>query len=274
MRDDESEALAALMRIMPDLLADADDGLAVLGLCGAQGSGKSTLATALKDRMEAQETPTAILSIDDLYATRTERQALAQTVHPLLATRGVPGTHDVALGLTVIAALERGDAAPLPRFDKAADDRLPKSAWPRATAGTRLLILEGWCVGAWPQPEAEIVEPANALERDEDGDGRWRRYANAALGGVYQRLFARIDRLVLLAAPGFAVVQGWRTQQERNLRAQGDGAGVMDDAAIARFIQHYERLTRHILTEMPGRADMVIDLREDRSVAGVRGRVA
>jgi len=40
----------------------------------------------------------------------------------------------------------------------------------------------------------------------------------------------------------------------------------MDDAELARFVQHYERLTRHIIAEMPGRADVVIRLDEARRV--------
>jgi D-glycerate 3-kinase len=40
----------------------------------------------------------------------------------------------------------------------------------------------------------------------------------------------------------------------------------MDAAAVAAFIQHYERLTRHILTEMPGRADLTLYLDPDRRV--------
>jgi D-glycerate 3-kinase len=39
----------------------------------------------------------------------------------------------------------------------------------------------------------------------------------------------------------------------------------MDAAGIARFIQHYERLTRHILAEMPARADLLVRLGADRS---------
>jgi D-glycerate 3-kinase len=90
---------------------------------------------------------------------------------------------------------------------------------------------------------------------------------NDALGGEYQRLFAKIDLLVLLAAPSFDVVLKWRTQQEHELRQQsGNKAGVMTDAALVRFIQHYERLTRHILIEMPGRADLVIRLSPERAV--------
>lgn len=239
------------------------DGLRVIGLCGAQGSGKSTLAAGLAALFERESVPTAILSIDDLYLTRAERERLARDVHPLLRTRGVPGTHDIALGLSILDDLAAGRPASLPRFDKARDDRAPASDWAGASADTRLLILEGWCVGARPQPEAALAKPVNALERDEDPDGLWRRFANAALAGPYQHLFGRIDRLILLAAPGFDIVLRWRIEQEHRLRrAQGGG---MSDAEVARFIRHYERLTRHILAEMPGRADLVIPLAEDRS---------
>jgi len=170
----------------------------------------------------------------------------------------------VALGLSVIAALERGERAALPRFDKATDDRLPPTRWEHAAPGTRLLVLEGWCVGARPQPPSMLAEPINVLEREEDGDCVWRAYANAALAGVYQTLFSRMDLLVMLAAPGFDVVLRWRAQQEEDLRAKGRGG--MTDAEIARFIQHYERLTRWMLEEMPARADMVVWLGEGREL--------
>lgn len=253
---------------------EGSDGLLVAGICGAQGSGKTTLAEALQRRFSESGTPTAVLSLDDLYRTKAEREGLAASVHPLLRTRGVPGTHDVALGLATIAALERGEAIALPRFDKAADDRAPRGEWPLAPAATRLLILEGWCLGARPQDEAALAEPVNALERDEDPHATWRCYANRALAGDYQRLFARIDLLALLAAPGFDSVFGWRRQQEDDLRARSgpDATGVMSDADLRRFIQHYERLTRHVLAEMPERADVVVRLAGDRSVVGVTTR--
>ena len=244
-------------------LAAGGGGLLVVGLCGAQGSGKSTLAAALSDRLDSAGIATVVLSLDDIYLTRAERQELARSVHPLLATRGVPGTHDVTLGLDTIAALERGEAVHLPRFDKGSDDRVPKADWPLAPVGTQVLLLEGWCVGALPQPSAALAEPVNALEAEEDPNGIWRAYANAALGGAYQALFARIDFLVLLAAPSWEVVETWREQQEAELREIG-GARVMSPAEVRRFIQHYERLTRSILTEMSARADLVVRLGSDR----------
>ncbi len=243
--------------------ARAKGALYVLGLCGTQGSGKSTLAASLARLLAEQGLATAVLSLDDLYMTHAARAELGRRVHPLLATRGVPGTHDIALGLHVVDELAAGRAVELPSFDKALDDRRPPGHGRVAPAGTRVLLLEGWCVGALPQPGAALREPANAHEREHDADGRWRRHVNDALAGDYQRLFARLDELWLLQAPGWESVLEWRIGQERKLRerlaAEGTrGARAMDDAEVARFIANYERLTRHILAEMPARADVVI----------------
>lgn len=252
--------LAALAHALEARLA-RKPGLLVAGICGSQASGKSTLAGALAERFNRAGVPAATLSLDDLYLSRADRQALATRVHPLFATRGPPGTHDVSLGLAVIDALAAGEATPLPRFDKLRDEPWPRDRWPLAPAGTRLLVLEGWCVGAMPQTQADLAEPVNELERAEDGQGVWRSHANAMLAGPCQDLWRRIDHLTLLAAPGFEVVHAWRREQEQGLlRADTRGLSGMDDAALARFIAHYERLTRHILAEMPGRADLLVRL--------------
>lgn len=237
----------------------------VLGLCGAQGSGKSTLAEELAGKLRGEGLAVASLSIDDLYLTRAERASLAREVHPLLQTRGVPGTHDVALGQALLHAIDAGEPVLLPRFDKLADERMPPDRWERCDRPLDVLIFEGWCVGARPQPAASLAAPINRLERDEDPDGTWRGYVNAALGGAYQQLFARIDFLTLLAAPAWDVVPAWRMEQERDMQRRARSETAMDAAAIARFVQHYERLTRHILAEMPARADLTIRLDRDRS---------
>jgi D-glycerate 3-kinase len=235
-----------------------------IGLCGPQGSGKTTAVRVLRRLLETRGRRTADLSLDDLYLTRAERRALAAKAHPLLATRGPPGTHDVDLGMDILARLRAPGFVTVPRFDKARDDRAPKSEWNRVQGPADIVFFEGWCVGAVPQAVAALDEPLNALEREEDADGVWRRFVNAALAG-YQRLFREVDRLVLLAPPSFEVVVGWRIEQEQKLRArQPSGAAVMTDAEVRRFVAHYERLTRHILVEMPGRADVVIRLGADR----------
>jgi len=243
----------------------------ILGLCGAQGSGKSTLAAALHARVADRGLASAIVSLDDLYLSGKARAALAATVHPLLRTRGVPLTHDVAHGLSLIDAVRDGRAVRLPRFDKARDEPEPETRWTAVPAGLDLLILEGWCVGARCQDEAALATPVNSLERDEDASGVWRGAVNAALRTGYTALFARLDRLVLLAAPGFDVVARWRLEQENALRraraAAGlDAGGLMDAAAVECFVRHYERLTRWILAEMPDRADLTLRLGPDRAV--------
>ncbi len=243
-------------------------GPLILGLCGAQGSGKSTLADALRARLAADGIRTAILSLDDLYLPGAARTRLAQAIHPLLRTRGVPLTHDVTRGIALIDAVRDVHPVRLPRFDKARDE--PEAAWQSVPPDLDVLIFEGWCVGARPQADTAIATPINTLEREEDGDGTWRRAVNAALAADYAALFDRIDRLVLLAAPGFDVVVGWRLEQERalgrRLCAEGRStAGLMDEPQIARFIQFYERLTRWILEEMPSRADLTLRLDIDRT---------
>lgn len=245
---------------------------ALVGICGAQGSGKSTLTETLTEHFREKGLRVAALSLDDLYLRRAEREHLAAAVHPLLATRGVPGTHDVELGEAVLDALGKPGTISVPRFDKSIDDRFPERAWETVEGPVDLILFEGWCVGASAEAERALAAPINVLERTEDADGQWRRYANTALAGDYQRLFGRIDLLILLAAPSFEIVARWRTEQEEHLRrklhAEGreQGSGLMSAEQIARFVQHYERITRHILTEMPARADIVIKLNGERQI--------
>jgi len=236
-----------------------------LGICGAQGSGKSTLAAALAALLGARGLTVAALSLDDFYLTRAERAQLARDVHPLLATRGVPGTHDVPLATRTFAQLAKAGDTALPSFDKAIDDRRDPAQWPRVRGPADVVLFEGWCVGARPQTAAALATPINALERDEDAGGQWRRTVNDALAGPYRPLFDGFDRLLLLQAPSFEVVFEWRREQEQKLARKlaasgGDGNALMDEAQLARFIAHYERLTRHILEEMPARADILFTL--------------
>jgi len=248
----------------------AEERMLVLGLNGAQGTGKSTLARLLRRLLERiYGLRVAILSLDDLYLTVEERMRRAEAIHPLLATRGVPGTHDVALGIRTIRALREGKPLALPRFDKSRDDRVPVAQWPRWDGRCDVVIFEGWCVGARPQRRDEPEEPINGLERLEDPTGDWRYYVNRELGGHYQALFAEVDVLVMLRPESFDHVFAWREQQEARLRDQGGGPEVMGPTAVRRFVMHFERLTRFMWEEMPARADAVVYLGADHMPAEV-----
>lgn len=235
----------------------------VFAISGLQGSGKSTLAAQVAARAEADGLRVAVVSLDDLYLTRDQRQRLAREVHPLLATRGPPGTHDVALGCRVLDALKAGDDIAVPRFDKLADDRA-EDAWTRVQGRVDLVLFEGWCVGAVPEDGPALATPINALEREEDADGRWRHYCNAALRRDYSALWSRLDALWFLQPPGFEVVRTWRWQQEQAMVARDPARRGMDRAQLDRFIQHYERTSRHLLATLPATADRVVRLDEQR----------
>ena len=222
------------------------DHIPLIGIAGAQGSGKTTLARAAAARLGA-----AHLSLDDVYRTRTERQAMARDIHPLFAVRGPPGTHDLALLEQTIAALFSAgtdNRTPLPAFDKLADDRAPETQWPVFTGRPSAVLIDGWCLGATAQAKGELIAPINDLEAESDPDGLWRGAVNAALNGPYAEVFARFDAILFLKAPSFDAVLDWRCEQEAGLMGLTlDNLPATRRAELAVFIQHFERITRHML---------------------------
>jgi D-glycerate 3-kinase len=243
-------------RVLDDALAHA---CRVYAISGLQGTGKSTLSAQMAELAKARGLNVVALSIDDFYLGHAQREALGRRVHPLCATRGPPGTHEVALACDVLDALRDRHPAALPRFDKIADDRLARDAWPIAR-DTDLTILEGWFLRVPPQPPADLVEPLNALERDEDPHGTWRRWCNDALAVDYPPLWSRLDRMLFLQGPGFEVVPEWRWQQEVTLQAQHPGRHAMSHAQVMRFVQFFERVSRQALRTLPAIADRTIRL--------------
>lgn len=243
-------------------------GVPVLAISGLQGSGKSTLAAQVVALAGARGLRAATLSIDDFYLTRAERQRLARQVHPLLLTRGPPGTHDLALAHATLDAVAARQPVALPRFDKLADERRPPAEWPRVEGALDLLVFEGWFLGTPAEPEAALDTPLNALERDADPHGHWRRGCNRALANDYPALWQRCDRLWFLQPPDFAVVPRWRWQQEQTLQANHPERSSMSRAQLERFVQYYERVSRQALRTLPALADRVIALDDQRRVLG------
>ncbi|HET7126643.1 MAG TPA: kinase [Lysobacter sp.] len=246
----------------PFVAAVLDDALAHAARCyaiaGLQGTGKSTLSAQVAALAATRGLRTVVLSIDDFYLGRRQRLRLGREVHPLLATRGAPGSHDVPLAIETIDALREGRATPLPRFDKIADRRLPPSKWPTARAD--LVLFEGWFQKVPAQREDELIVPLNALERDEDPDGTWRRWCNDALGRDYPPLWRRIDRMLFLEGPGFEVVPEWRWQQEVTLQAANPDRQAMTKTQVQRFVQFFERVSRQALRTLPAIADRHVRL--------------
>jgi len=241
----------------------------IVGINGAQGSGKSTVCRFLEVLLRARGLRAVTLALDDLYLSQPERKVLARQIHPLFATRGVPGTHAAGVGMAIVEAVRAGRSFTLPRFDKARDDRAEQG---EAFAGPiDVLLFEGWCVGAIAQGGPALLKPVNALESEQDAAATWRGLVNRFLARDYARLFGEIDLLVMLKIESFDRVIINRSLQEAKLRAANpDAPGLMDKAALVQFVAHYERLTRWMLEEMPGRADICIDIGPDQAPVAMR----
>ena len=248
----------------------------LMGLQGCQGSGKSTMAEFLQLLLAAEhELKAVVLSIDDFYLTLSERQQLAAEVHPLLLTRGVPGTHDVSMAVVTLKqlqALKTGESCSLVSFNKAIDDRANQQDWPQVQGPIDVIILEGWCIAMPPQAATDLTTPMNELEKNEDADGCWRQYVNQQLQDGYADLFAMLDFLAVLEAPSFECVYGWRKLQEQKLAERLKNAPaekkakLLGPSELARFIAHYQRLTEHGLKHLAEQANFVITLDSDHVV--------
>lgn len=271
--DDVEQWVAPFLDKLVARLSSPGSRPLLLGLNGAQGTGKSTLGQLITLILEGQGFTVVCLSIDDFYLGKAERNQLAQAVHPLLQTRGVPGTHDIDLLNNTLESLlqpQEIGSVNLPRFDKATDDRVSESQFLQQSLPVDLIILEGWCVGAVAESEQTLSDPINQLEAEEDADGAWRRYVNDKLRSHYEPLFARMDGLVFLQAPSFDQVFEWRSLQERKLKAIQTEAspGVMNESQLHRFIQHYERITQQCLTRLPSQADVIFRLDKSHRIVG------
>ena len=234
----------------------------IIGVSGSQGSGKSTLSRILAEQASEVTGQSCVsLSLDDYYLSQVQRAGLAQRVHPLLQTRGVPGTHDVQWLRATLNQVGQQTSITYPRFDKAADN-------PAAPVEGVIdkLVLEGWCLGVSPQPETELAAAINVLEQQEDPAGTWRRWVNQQIEDHYLALWAQVDFWVHLRMPSFAQVLEWRSLAERQLAPQRQ----MSTTQLQRFVAHYERLTRWLWDSPWPTPGVLVELDTDHNVMAVQ----
>ena len=245
-----------------------------LGINGAQGSGKSTLTLFLSQYLEQQyHLNVASISLDDFYLDKISRRQLATNIHPLLATRGVPGTHNInLLTQTLKVAQQQGELA-LPRFDKAEDNPVEAPLWPRIKLPIDVVILEGWCWGVPAQQQIQLNTPINPLEENQDNNCIWRQFVNQQLANNYQPLYQLMDHWLMLQAPSFDCVAMWRWQQEQHLALSLPPEmhnKLMSEQQVIEFTQYFQRLTEHSLVEMPSSCQDVFLLNNQRTILNWR----
>jgi D-glycerate 3-kinase len=158
--------------IIPHILANVTDRTPLfVAFQGPQGAGKTYLSSLLHRTLTSppHSFSVAVLSIDDLYLPHSSLVALADA-HPLnalLKGRGLPGTHDVPLGIKVLSELKNLNKrlpggtpgqVTLPSFNKSLyDGEGDRSSSGVVVAGPLdIVILEGWCTGFCPITNEEL----------------------------------------------------------------------------------------------------------------------
>lgn len=269
---------APLLDTMLTHIASQPGKTLVIGINGCQGSGKSTLADYLCTTLVLMHNIESIcVSLDDFYLTKKDRLTLASSVHPLLATRGVPGTHDTSLAIKQLSQLinQTSGQVHLPNFDKSRDDRDEEQ--PQIVElPIKVIILEGWCLGAEPQTDQQLTTPINQLEAEHDTSGQWRAFVNQALSNNYALLFNLVDCWLMLKAPSFDCVYQWRLEQEQKMAAklgvdllnkyQSQHPDIMDTEQLQHFIDHYQRITEHGLKTLPNKMHHLYELDDQRNI--------
>ena len=263
-------SLVTLLQSWTDAQLEHHGPGACLAISGAQGLGKTT---SMGHLVESSSLNIAWVGLDDFYLTQAERQDMADTVHPLFATRGPPGTHDLALALETLGGLKNATAqsrTALPRFDKPSDDRVPYGNWPHFNGTPDLILVDGWMMGLMADQKAASEPPMNPLE-EEDPDGVWRGAQEDHLATGYQEFWDIFDGFLHLDAPGWEIVSHWREEQEETNLGLPRGALPEDKLQwLSRFMHFYERLTRRMLSGQR-RSGPAVSVNTNRDVVSTVG---
>ncbi|MFL2901506.1 MAG: uridine kinase [Candidatus Pelagibacter sp.] len=243
-----------------------------VGLAGGQGTGKTTSSSLIKIILTKYfKLKVFKISIDDFYKTRKERIRLSKRVHPMLLTRGVPGTHDINMMLNFFkkAKSKKFKRLKLPTFNKAIDDRFNKKRWYDLKEKPDVIIFEGWCVGAKAEKINTLNKTINLMEKNKDKKKIWRKYVNQQLKSKYKNLYSQLNCLIYLRAKNFNLLQKWRLKQERKLllsSKKNSKLKIMNKEDVLSFMQTYQRVTQNMFKNMPKYASIILNLNSNHQI--------
>ena len=248
----------------------------LIGLAGGQGTGKTTTSSIIKIILEKYFKLNVFkISIDDFYKTRKERVFLSKKIHPMLLTRGVPGTHDINMMLNFFKKVKskKFKSLQLPNFNKATDDRFAKKYWYNIKKRPDVIIFEGWCVGAKPEKNATLNKAINSMEKKKDQKKIWRKYVNQQLKLKYKELYSQLNCLIYLKAKNFSLLQKWRLKQENKLWLKSKKSSkhkIMNKEDVISFMQTYQRITENMFRKMTKHASILVNLGSDHQIKSIR----
>tara|TARA_Y100000590_G_scaffold287169_1_gene323279 strand:+ start:90 stop:1013 length:924 start_codon:yes stop_codon:yes gene_type:complete len=250
----------------------------IIGLAGGQGTGKTTITSIITIILKKYfKLDVFKISIDDFYKTIKQRTLLSKNKHPLLMTRGVPGTHDIDIMLNFIKKIKikKFKVLKLPKFNKGVDDRHKQSLWYKIQSKPDVVILEGWCVGARSQSSKELKKSVNSLEKIHDQNFKWRQYVNYQLKTKYKKLFNKLDYILFLKAKNFSLLRRWRLKQEKNLWLKSKNKKnlkIMNKSELKNFMDTYQRITQQMFKDMPKYSSIVMNLNNSHQIKNIKYR--
>ena len=250
----------------------------IIGLAGGQGIGKTTITSIITIILKKYFKLNVFkISIDDFYKTRKQRTLLSKNKHPLLMTRGVPGTHDINIILNFFRKIKvkKFKSLKLPKFNKAVDERYKQNLWYKIKSKPDVVIFEGWCVGAKSQNFRQLRKPINSLERIHDQTFKWRQYVNYQLETKYKKLFNQLDGLLYLRAKNFSLLRRWRLKQEKKLWLKSKNKKnlkIMNKDQVKNFMDTYQRITQQMFKDMPKYSSIIMNLNSSHQIKNIRYR--
>ncbi len=230
----------------------------VVGVSGGQGSGKSTLSQLLSKNLYIKGIENIVLSLDDFYLSKKERVKLSKKIHPIARNRGVPGTHDTdSLKKILTTLIQRKNELPIkvPVFEKGLDDRKPTHLWNQVKFFPAVILLEGWCIGAFsdnlsPTPETE-------WELNNDPNGIWKKWTKAQ-AKKYEAIWETLNFLVFIEQKDFSQVIEDRWRQEQKILTVGQDNILRTKNHVEEFCRPFESWTSEIWNFNRRRANVIL----------------
>ena len=238
-------------------------------ISGSQGCGKTTLLKLIKNNFKNfYNIDPLCISLDDYYLTKKQRNDLSKRIHPLLETRGVPGTHATEKITKTIQLFDKKKyPIKIPKFGKLNDDRLPFSQI--ITSKKNMIFLEGWCCGCPPLSNSFLQKNLNNIEKT-DSEYIWRKYYNKKLKKEYRLIFKYFEYLIYFKIPSFDCVLKWRIKQEKRLKLnKKKNINYMNKIEIKDFISYYEKITTWMMKNTLSKSDLTIKINKNQKIQSI-----
>ncbi len=202
----------------------------IVGVNGSQGIGKSTLTKVLTNSLNEFGIRTVTISIDDFYHTRKKQISIANKYknNPYLKDRGYPGTHDIALGESLLNALmhQKKSKVRIPLYDKSKyqgkGDRVLDTEWKETKTPIDLILFEGWMLGFESLANKKLGKHLNTINK---------------LLKDYQSWHDLIDKFIYLVPSKNNHVINWRVEAEEKMKASGKTG--MSTEEIKKYISNF-----------------------------------